>query len=124
MTPLMDTILEHVPAPSVQTEGPFQMQVSTLDYSSYVGAIGIGRIERGSVRQIFQSPEHPYTQGLMASIPSLQTAPDERLSTIERADRIVVLDAGRIAEVGDHASLLERGGLYAQLIGAQTAQAS
>jgi len=49
MAPLMDTILEHVPAPRVQVGGAFQMQISTLDYSSYVGAIGIGRIERGSV---------------------------------------------------------------------------
>jgi GTP-binding protein len=48
MTPLMQTVLEHVPAPAVQPGGPFQMQISTLDYSSYVGAIGIGRIERGS----------------------------------------------------------------------------
>ena len=48
MAPLMQTILDHVPAPQVQAEGPFQMQISTLDYSSYVGAIGIGRIERGA----------------------------------------------------------------------------
>ncbi len=48
MTPLMDTILDRVPAPRVQADGPFQMQISTLDYSSYVGAIGIGRIERGA----------------------------------------------------------------------------
>ncbi|MDC1295807.1 ABC transporter ATP-binding protein/permease [Myxococcota bacterium] len=47
-----------------------------------------------------------------------------RLSTIERADRIVVLDEGRIAETGDHASLVEKGGIYSQLIGAQSAQAS
>jgi ABC-type multidrug transport system fused ATPase/permease subunit len=44
-----------------------------------------------------------------------------RLSTIERADRIVVLDEGRIAETGDHASLVEKGGIYSQLIGAQSA---
>ena len=47
-----------------------------------------------------------------------------RLSTIERADRIVVLDRGRVAEVGDHTSLMERGGIYAELIGIQQAQAS
>ena len=38
-----------------------------------------------------------------------------RLSTVEQADRIVVLDAGKVAEIGSHAQLLERGGLYAQL---------
>lgn len=50
MTTLLETIIEHVPPPRVDRDGPFQMQVSSLDYSSYVGAIGIGRIERGSVR--------------------------------------------------------------------------
>lgn len=47
-----------------------------------------------------------------------------RLSTIQHADRIVVLEEGRIAETGDHATLLERGGVYAELIGAQAAIAS
>ncbi len=50
MEPLFRTIVEHCPPPDVDPEGPFQMQVSSLDYSSYVGVIGIGRIKRGSVR--------------------------------------------------------------------------
>jgi GTP-binding protein len=50
MTPLFETVVKHVPAPDVDPEGPFQMQVSSLDYSSYVGAIAIGRIKRGRVR--------------------------------------------------------------------------
>ena len=50
MTPLFETILKHVPAPDVDPEGPFQMQVSSLAYSSYVGAIAIGRIKRGRVK--------------------------------------------------------------------------
>jgi len=41
--------VDKVPAPSVDAEGPFQMQVSSLDYSSYVGVIGIGRINRGKI---------------------------------------------------------------------------
>lgn len=49
MTPLFETIVESVSPPNVDVEGPFQMQVSSLDYSSYVGAIGIGRIKRGRV---------------------------------------------------------------------------
>ena len=49
MTPLFETIIERVPPPDVDLEGPFQMQVSNLDYSSYVGAIAIGRIKRGRV---------------------------------------------------------------------------
>ena len=47
MTPLLDLIVERVPPPDADTLGPFQMQVSTLDYSSYVGVIGIGRVKRG-----------------------------------------------------------------------------
>ncbi|MCG3201898.1 MAG: GTP-binding protein TypA/BipA [Gammaproteobacteria bacterium] len=50
MTPLFETIVKRVPRPDVDIEGPFQMQVSALDYSSYVGAIGIGRITRGRAR--------------------------------------------------------------------------
>ena len=49
MTPLLSTIVEHVQAPDVDTEGPFQMQISTLDYNSYVGVIGIGRVKRGAI---------------------------------------------------------------------------
>ncbi|HEB94810.1 MAG TPA: GTP-binding protein, partial [Sedimenticola thiotaurini] len=51
MTPLFQAIVENCPAPDVDPEGPFQMQVSTLAYNSYVGAIAIGRIARGTVRR-------------------------------------------------------------------------
>ena len=50
MTPLFETIIKHVAAPDVDPEGAFQMQVSSLDYSSYVGAIAVGRIKRGRVK--------------------------------------------------------------------------
>jgi GTP-binding protein len=50
MTPLFEAIVEHCPAPEVDPDSPFQMQISTLDYSSFVGAIGVGRIRHGSVR--------------------------------------------------------------------------
>ena len=50
MTPLFDAIIKHVPAPDVDLEGPFQMQVSSLAYSSYVGTIAVGRIKRGRVK--------------------------------------------------------------------------
>lgn len=49
MEPLLDMILEHAPEPDVSLDGPFQMQISSLDHSSYVGTIGIGRIQRGSI---------------------------------------------------------------------------
>jgi GTP-binding protein len=50
MTPLYQMITEKVPAPEVDPEGSFQMQVSALDYDSYVGVIGIGRITRGTLK--------------------------------------------------------------------------
>ena len=49
MTPLFQIIVDQVPAPAVDADGPFQMQVSALDYNSYVGVIGIGRIKRGRI---------------------------------------------------------------------------
>ncbi len=48
--PLLDTIVSNVPAPDVDQDGPLQMQVSSLDYNSYVGVLGIGRINRGVVQ--------------------------------------------------------------------------
>lgn len=50
MTPLYETIVNQVAPPQVDLDGPFQMRISQLDYNSYVGLIGIGRIQRGSVR--------------------------------------------------------------------------
>ena len=50
MTPLFEAIVKHCPQPNVDLEGPFQMQISNLDYNSYVGAIAVGRITRGSVK--------------------------------------------------------------------------
>ena len=50
MSPLMDLILEKVNPPEVNDEGPLQMQISALDYNSYVGVIGIGRISRGKIK--------------------------------------------------------------------------
>ncbi len=49
MQPLFEAIVEHVPAPDVDSQGPLQLQVSSLDYNSYVGVIGIGRITRGTL---------------------------------------------------------------------------
>jgi GTP-binding protein len=49
MQPLFETVVEKVPAPAVNSDGPLQMQISALDYSSYVGVIGIGRITRGKL---------------------------------------------------------------------------
>ncbi len=50
LTPLFQTIIDRVPVPKVDLNGPFQMQISSLDYSSYLGVIGIGRINRGTIK--------------------------------------------------------------------------
>ena len=51
MTPMLDLIIDKVPAPEVDVDGPLQMQISALDYSSYVGVIGVGRITRGVIKR-------------------------------------------------------------------------
>jgi GTP-binding protein len=51
MVPLLDAIIDKVPAPDVDVNAPFQMQITALDYSSFVGAIGVGRIARGKVKK-------------------------------------------------------------------------
>ena len=50
LTPLFETIVDYIPAPEGDEEGPLQLLVSSIDYSDYVGRIGIGRIERGSIK--------------------------------------------------------------------------
>ncbi len=51
MTPLFETIVAHTPEPDVDTDGPLLLQVSALDYSSYTGVIGIGRVVRGTLKR-------------------------------------------------------------------------
>jgi GTP-binding protein len=65
MRPLFETILAHVPAPAGDVDAPLQFQVSALDYSSYVGRLGIGRIRRGSLRpaQDVAILDHPLADG-------------------------------------------------------------
>ncbi|MDQ2917748.1 MAG: translational GTPase TypA [Pseudomonadota bacterium] len=65
MRPLFDTILAHVPAPAGAIDAPLQFQVSALDYSSYVGRLGVGRIRRGSLApgQEVAILNHPLADG-------------------------------------------------------------
>lgn len=51
MTPLYEAIVKYVEPPQVDLDGPFQMQISQLDYNNYLGVIGIGRIKRGKSNQ-------------------------------------------------------------------------
>lgn len=54
MEPLFQTVVDKVAPPQVDSEGPFQMQISSLDYNSYVGVIGVGRVTRGMVKTNMQ----------------------------------------------------------------------
>ena len=54
MTPMLDLIIDKVPAPEVDLNGALQMQISALDYNSYVGVIGVGRITRGIIKRNMQ----------------------------------------------------------------------
>ena len=88
LTPLFEQILEHIPAPHVDTEGPTQMLVSSIDYNEYVGRIGIGRIERGSMKvgqQVTVCDYHGSTQPYNAKVVTLYT--------IEELDRKPVDEA-------------------------------
>ena len=51
MAPLFEAVIEHVTPPQVEVDGPFQMQISSLDYDSYKGVLGIGRITRGTINR-------------------------------------------------------------------------
>ena len=65
--PLFDAIVEHVPQPPSEATGPFQMLVSTIDHSPYLGRLAIGRIERGSVKVGDNVALLPYDETLPAS---------------------------------------------------------
>ena len=54
MTPLFETVVKHVAPPPVNVDAPFKMQISALDYNSYVGVIGIGRVTGGTVKPNMQ----------------------------------------------------------------------
>jgi GTP-binding protein len=96
---LFETILMSVPAPQVDANGPFQMLISTLDYSSYVGRIAIGKIERGSVSVGDQVALLPY--GEPGLITEGATARVSKLYTYMGLDRIEV----ETAHAGDIVAL-------------------
>ncbi len=87
MTPLFEAIIEHCPVPDVDLDGPFQMQISNLDYNSYVGAIAVGRVTRGSVKpnqQVvvakYDGEEHKAKIGLVYGYMGLQRHEVEQAS--------------------------------------------
>ncbi len=89
LTPLFEQIIEHIPAPHVDSDGPAQMLVSSIDYNEYVGRIGIGRIERGTMKvgqQVTVCGYHSSVQPYNAKVGTLYT--------IEELERKPVNEAG------------------------------
>lgn len=106
LTPLFDQILAHIPAPHVDAEGPTQMLVSSIDYNEYVGRIGIGRIERGSLKvgqQITVCDYHQSVKPYNAKIVSLYTIEELNRVPVEeaRAGEIVCLSGIENVTIGE-----------------------
>ncbi len=99
LAPLFDTIVRYFPEPRVDPEGPFQMLISTLDHSPYVGRIAIGRVERGSVHvgervALLELGD----EGLVSAPDEIEEAKVSKLYVFSGLDRIEVeeADAGDI----------------------------
>ncbi|HEU4682814.1 MAG TPA: translational GTPase TypA [Gemmatimonadales bacterium] len=102
LTPLFQAILDHVPEPKGHAEGPFQMLVSTLDFSSFIGRIAIGRIERGRVRVGDQVVLLPLGEpGLVPEGENVERNRVTRLYTFDGLSRVEVEEA----EAGDIVAL-------------------
>ncbi len=101
LTPLFEALVKHVPPPVVDAEGRFRMQISSLDYSSYVGLIGIGRIARGSVRPnqtvAIVDREGHQRQGKVLQVLGFKGLKREEVARAEAGD-IVALSG--IADIG------------------------
>ena len=106
LTPLFEQTLEHIPAPQVDTEGPTQMLVSSIDYNDYVGRIGIGRIERGSMKvgqQVTVCDYHGATQPYNAKVVTLYTIEELERKPVDeaRAGEIVCFSGIENVTIGE-----------------------
>ncbi|MDQ2669077.1 MAG: translational GTPase TypA [Gemmatimonadota bacterium] len=94
LTPLFDTILKTVPAPAGDPDGSFQMLISTLDYSSFLGRIAIGRIERGAVKVGDQVSLLPFGEpGMIAEEELVERNRVTKLYTFDGLNRVEVTEA-------------------------------
>ena len=92
--PLFDTILSHVPAPTGDRSAPFQMLVSTLDHSTFLGRIGIGRIERGQLSVGDQVALLPLGEPGPVTDEQIERARVTKLFTFDGLIRVEVTEAG------------------------------
>ena len=93
LEPLFETILSYVPAPAGDPEGPFQMLVSTLDFSSFLGRIAIGRIERGRLRVADQVTLLPLGEPGLVADEVIEKNRVTRLYTFDGLNRVEVEEA-------------------------------
>ena len=102
MTPLFDTVLEHVPAHEGSPTDPLQLQISSLDYSSYVGRIGVGRVNQGTIKPgmdvvVMEGPEGKTTKGRINQVLKFEGL--ERVQATEAGPGDIVLING-IEDIG------------------------
>ncbi len=93
LEPLFQTILDHIPGPSGDPDGPFQMLVSTLDYSTFLGRMAIGRVERGRVHVGDQVALLPYGEPGLVTDATVPKGRITKLSTFEGLARVDIEEA-------------------------------
>ena len=103
LTPLFEAIVRHVPAPPSDERGPFQMLISTIDHSPYLGRLGIGRIERGAVRvgdsvALLPIEVQGTVENAIPGAPSVERSRVTKLYVFEGLDRIEV-DSASAGEI-------------------------
>ncbi|HNP63193.1 MAG TPA: translational GTPase TypA [Woeseiaceae bacterium] len=93
MDPLFETIVKHVPHPDVDPDGPLQLQVSSLDYDTYVGLLGIGRISRGTVATnspvSIVAPDHTARKGRVLELFGFDGLKRQRIDSAGAGDIVV-----------------------------------
>jgi len=119
LEPLFDAILEHVPPPRCEPDGPFQMLVSTVDHSPYVGRMAIGRIERGTVAvgqsvallPLGEPGELSASEATTARVTNLYTFEGIQRTEVDRAEAGDIVAMAGLAEVEIGKTLTDPGRL-------------
>ena len=93
MTPLFETIVKHVRPPDVDIDGPLQLQVSSLDYDTYVGLLGIGRISRGTLRANASvsvvAPDHSFRRARVLELFGFHGLKRQKVESASAGDIVV-----------------------------------
>jgi len=105
LKPLFEAILEHVPARDDDPEGPLQLQICSLDYSSYVGRIGIGRVIRGRIRSgqlvtVLHGPDNATVPPVNAKVNQVQVFKGLERVVVEQAEAGDIVLINGIDEIG------------------------